>query len=99
LLRFQFQSQFGIIEEIQALFSDLQAVEEVGGRRLREVQLSLLALLEESVQVGVLAQTEEFIKISSQQLYYYLVNLLIFWLDFFRQLMVKFEHITTQAVI
>lgn len=41
------------------LFSDLQAVEEVGGRRKREVQLSLLALLEESVQVGVLAQREE----------------------------------------
>lgn len=48
-----------------SFFSDLQAVEEVGGRRLREVELSLLALLEESVQVGVLAKTDQFLKISS----------------------------------
>ena len=34
--------------------ADLQAIEEVGGRWEREVQLSHLALLEESVQVGIL---------------------------------------------
>lgn len=55
-------SQVLRFEEIQRLYSDLQAVEEVGGRRYREVQLSLLALLEESVQVGVLTQREEFMK-------------------------------------
>lgn len=44
------------IEEISWIFSNLQAVEEVRGRRYGEVQLSFLALLEESVQVGVLAQ-------------------------------------------
>ena len=34
--------------------ADLQAAEESGGGGQRKVQLSLLALLEESVQVGVL---------------------------------------------
>lgn len=60
------------------LSSDLQAVEEVGGRRLREVQLSLLALLEETVQVGVLAKRDGFIKSSSKQLKHYLESSFLF---------------------